>query len=108
MRKGPEFERQWKGRGLVAELVKEGYADQEMTAMLPVIEAETLLVWGRQDGLAPLEQGEALRSTLPNARLNVIENCGHLPMAEKPETFNRLVRDFFVGVEEDVPDVVRV
>ena len=55
-----------------------------------------------------MEQGEALRSTLPNARLNVIENCGHLPMAEKPETFNRLVRDFLVGVEEDVPDVVRV
>ena len=108
VRKGPEFERQWKGRGLVADLVKEGYADQEMTAMLPVIEAETLLVWGQQDGLAPVEQGKALRSTLPNARLNVIENCGHLPMAEKPETFNRLVRDFLVGVEEDVPDVVRV
>ena len=54
VRNGPEFERQWKGRGLVAELVKEGYADQEMTAMLPVIEAETMLVWGRQDGLAPL------------------------------------------------------
>ena len=75
---------------------------------MTAIEAATLLVWGRQDGLAPLEQGEALRSTLPNARLNVIENCGHLPMAEKPETFNRLVRDFLVGVEEDVPDVVRV
>ena len=108
VRRGPEFERQWKGRDLVAELVKEGCADPEMTAMLPVIEAETLLVWGRQDGLAPVEQGEALRSTLPNSRLNVIDNCGHLPMAEKPETFNRLVRDFLVGVEEDIPDVVRV
>ena len=75
---------------------------------MTAIEAETLVVWGRQDGLAPLEQGETLRSTLPNARLNVIEHCGHLPMAEKPETFNRLVRDFLVGVEEDVPDVVRV
>ena len=108
VRRGPEFERQWKGRNLVAELAKDGYADPEMTAMLPVIEAETLLVWGRQDGLTPVEQGEILRSTLPNSRLNVIDNCGHLPMAEKPETFNRLVRDFLVGVEEDIPDVVRV
>ncbi len=108
VRRGPEFERQWKGRGLVAELVKEGCADPEMTAMLPVIEAETLLVWGRQDGLVPAEQGEALRSALPNARLNVIDNCGHLPMVEKPETFNRLLRDFLVGVEEDIPDVVRI
>ena len=79
-----------------------------MTAMLPSIDAETLLVWGRQDGLAPVEQGEALRSTLPNARLTLIDNCGHLPMAEKPETFNRLVRDFIVGMEVDIPDVVRV
>ncbi len=108
VRRGPEFERQWKGRGLVVELVKEGSSDPEMTSMLPSIQAETLLVWGKQDGLAPVEQGEALRSALPNAKLNVIENCGHLPMAEKPETFNRLIRDFLVGVEEDIPDVVRV
>ena len=108
VRRGPEFERQWKGRGLVAELAKEGCADTEMTAMLPGIEAETLLVWGRQDGLVPVEQGEALRSTLPNAGLTLIDNCGHLPMAEKPETFNRLVRDFLVGMEVDIPDVVRV
>lgn len=108
VRRGPEFERQWKGRGLVVELVKEGSSDPEMTSMLPSIQAKTLLVWGKQDGLAPVEQGEALRSALPNAKLNVIENCGHLPMAEKPETFNRLIRDFLVGVEEDIPDVVRV
>jgi pimeloyl-ACP methyl ester carboxylesterase len=108
VRRGPEFERQWKGRGLVAELVKEECADSEMTAMLPAIDAETLLVWGRQDGLVPVGQGEALHSTLPNARLSLIDNCGHLPMAEKPETFNRLVRDFMVGVEVDIPDVVRV
>lgn len=108
VRRGPEFERQWKGRGLVAELVREGCADREMTAMLPSIGAETLLVWGRQDGLVPVAQGEALRSALPNARLSLIDNCGHLPMAEKPETFNRLVRDFMVGEEEEIPDVVRV
>ena len=40
--------------------------------------------------------------------MDVIDRCGHLPMAEKPETFNRLVRDFLVGVEEEIPDVVRV
>ena len=108
VRRGPEFERQWKGRGLVAELARDGCADPEMTAMLPDIDAETLFVWGRQDGLAPAAQGEALRSTLPNSRLTLIDNCGHLPMAEKPETFNRLIRDFMVGEEVDIPDVVRV
>ena len=108
VRRGPEFERQWKGRGLVAELTKETSTDPELMRMLPNVDTETLLVWGRQDGLAPLEQGEALNSVLPNSRLDVINNCGHLPMTEKPETFNRLVRNFLVGVAEDIPDVVRV
>ena len=58
--------------------------------MLPAIEAATLLVWGRQDGLAPLEQGEALNAALPNSTLDVIDNCGHLPMIEKPETLQPL------------------
>ncbi|PKB83717.1 MAG: hypothetical protein BZY88_01365 [SAR202 cluster bacterium Io17-Chloro-G9] len=108
VRQGPEFDRQWKGRGLVAGLTKGRCADPELMQLLPVINADTLLVWGRQDGLAPLEQGEALRAALPNARLDVIDGCGHLPMAEKPETFNRIVRDFLVGVVEGIPDVVRI
>ena len=108
VRRGPEFERQWKGRGLVVELLKDGNTDSEMMSMLPGVSAETLLIWGRQDGLTPIGQGEALRSVLPNAKMNVIDNCGHLPMAEKPETFNRLIRNFLVEVEEDIPDVVRV
>ena len=108
VRRGPEFERQWKGRGLVADLVKDENADTALTGRLPEISAGALLVWGRLDGIAPMAHGDALRAALPNSRLAVIESCGHLPMAEKPETFNRLVRDFLVGVEEDIPDVVRV
>ena len=108
VRRGPEFEHQWKGRGLVVELTKDASTDPELMQMLPAIAAATLLVWGRQDGLAPLEQGEALNAALPNSTLDVIDNCGHLPMIEKPETFNRLVRNFLVGVVEEIPDVVRV
>jgi pimeloyl-ACP methyl ester carboxylesterase len=108
VRRGPEFERQWKGRGLVAGLTEGGNADPDLTRNLPSVTADTLLVWGRQDGLAPLEHGEALRVALPNSRLDVIDGCGHLPMVEKPETFNRMVRDFLVGVVEEIPDVVRV
>ena len=104
---GPEFERQWKGRGLVASLVQGPCADPELTRQVQTIGAETLLIWGRLDGIVPLQHGEALRAALPHARLDVLERCGHLPMVEKPETFHRLLYDFLVGVEEDIPDVVR-
>jgi pimeloyl-ACP methyl ester carboxylesterase len=106
VRQGPEFERQWKGRELVVNLVQGPCSDPELTRRVPSIEAETLLIWGRLDGLVPLSHGEALRAALPRARLEVIDRCGHLPMVEKPETFHRLLRNFLVGVEEAIPDVV--
>ena len=108
VRKSPEFERQWKGRGLVADLIKDQPTDPGLTSGLPGITADALVIWGKLDGIAPLAHGEALRAALPNAKMNVIDRCGHLPMAEKPETFNRLLRDFLVGVEEEIPDVARV
>jgi pimeloyl-ACP methyl ester carboxylesterase len=108
VRRGPEFERQWKGRGVVIGLAQGPCADPQLTGQLRTIEAETLLIWGRLDGIAPLPHGEALRAAIPRARLHVIERCGHLPMAEKPETFHRLLYGFLVGVEEEIPDVVKV
>jgi pimeloyl-ACP methyl ester carboxylesterase len=72
------------------------------------VSAETLLIWGRLDGIVPLQHGEFLRTALPRARLDVIDRCSHLPMVEKPETFHRLLYDFLVGVEEELPDVVKV
>jgi pimeloyl-ACP methyl ester carboxylesterase len=108
VRRGPEFERQWKGRGLVASLVQGPGADPELTRQVGTISADTLLIWGRLDGIVPLQHGEALRTMLPHARLDVLERCGHLPMVEKPETFHRLLYDFLVGTEEELPDVVKV
>jgi pimeloyl-ACP methyl ester carboxylesterase len=69
---------------------------------------DTLLIWGRLDRIVPLPHGEILRTALPHSRLKVLERCGHLPMVEKPETFHRLLYDFLVGTEEELPDVVQV
>ena len=44
---------------------------------------------------------------MPNSRLDVIERCGHLPMSEKPETFNRIIRNYLVDVDEEIPEVVK-
>ena len=83
-------------------------ADAELTSQVQTISADTLLIWGRLDGIVPLPHGEALRAALPHSRLKVLERCGHLPMVEKPETFHRLLYGFLVGAEEELPDVVQV
>jgi pimeloyl-ACP methyl ester carboxylesterase len=78
-----------------------------LTRQVQRIGVDTLLIWGRLDGIVPLQHGAALRAMLPCARLHVLERCGHLPMVEKPETYHRLLYDFLVGVEEELPDVVK-
>ena len=108
VRRGPEFERQWKGRGLVAGLIEGPCSDPELTNQIGSISNDTLLVWGRLDGITPIQHGDALRAAMPNSRLDVIERCGHLPMSEKPETFNRIIRNYLVDVDEEIPEVVKL
>ena len=107
VRQGPEFERQWKGRGLVAGLIEGPCSDPELTNQIRSISVDTLLVWGRLDGITPIQHGDVLRAAMPNSRLDVIERCGHLPMSEKPETFNRIIRNYLVDVDEEIPEVVK-
>ncbi len=57
----------------------------------------TLIVWGRQDRIVPLECGEQYRRLLSKATLTVLESSGHSPPIEQPEIFARLVLDFLGG-----------
>ena len=106
VRQGPEFERQWKGSRLLARLAKGAYGDPALTNAMGNVQVDTLLLWGKLDGIVPLRHGEVLHQAIPGSSLRVIDRAGHLPMYERPETVNRLVRDFLIGVQEEIPDVV--
>ena len=62
------------------------------------VDTPTLIVWGRQDAIIPLECGEMYEAALPNAQFKVIENCGHSPALEKPSEFLAAVNEFLAGV----------
>jgi pimeloyl-ACP methyl ester carboxylesterase len=64
---------------------------------LPRVSNPTLLIWGREDQIVPVECGEQYRKLIPDARLSVLEKCGHLPPVEQPDAFARLVTDFLGG-----------
>jgi pimeloyl-ACP methyl ester carboxylesterase len=59
-----------------------------------LIRRPTMLLWGDQDDHIPLDHAMRLRDAVPNARLIVFRNCGHLPPAECPEKFVEVVADF--------------
>jgi pimeloyl-ACP methyl ester carboxylesterase len=67
------------------------------------VQAPALLVWGDEDRLVPLAQGKRLARALPDARLEVIPACGHLPFVERPKEFLRAVRPFLAAPAEREP-----
>ncbi|MEO8035270.1 MAG: alpha/beta hydrolase [Acidobacteriota bacterium] len=46
------------------------------------ITTPTLVVWGREDALVPLADGELIASRIPGARKVILANCGHIPELE--------------------------
>lgn len=56
------------------------------------IRCPTLVLCGRQDVLTPVADLTEIAAGIPDARLVVIEDCGHLPPLEKPEETNRHLR----------------
>ena len=58
------------------------------------IKRPTLIIWGRQDGLVPLAEGERFNKDIAGSKMFVIDQCGHVPNAEKPGEFNAAVLKF--------------
>jgi pimeloyl-ACP methyl ester carboxylesterase len=59
-----------------------------------MISQPTLVLWGDTDREVPLRDGERLQQEIPNSRLIVFRECGHLPHEEYPEEFTKVVAEF--------------
>lgn len=62
------------------------------------ITVPVLLVWGKDDQITPAFVGEKFHELLPDSRLFLIDECGHAPMMEHPELFNRHLEEFLQEV----------
>jgi len=62
------------------------------------VKAPTLLVWGRDDNVTPAFVGEKFHELIEHSRLVFVEECGHAPMMEHPELFNKYLGDFLEEV----------
>lgn len=68
--------------------------DPKLLGRLPSVTAPTLVLWGADDGIVPLAHGEAYAGAIPDARLDVIDRCGHLPALEQPAAVAERVARF--------------
>ena len=58
------------------------------------IKQPTLLIWGNNDIITPPFVAEEFHKLIPNSELHFIDKCGHAPMMEVPEEFNRILHNF--------------
>jgi pimeloyl-ACP methyl ester carboxylesterase len=58
---------------------------------LGAITVPTLLIRGDHDGITTQAQQDEMLRGIPDARLEVIADCGHLPTLERPQETNRLL-----------------
>jgi pimeloyl-ACP methyl ester carboxylesterase len=63
---------------------------------LPDIRHPTLIVWGEKDSIIPVKDAEEYERLIPDSRKVVMKDTGHIPMAERPVTFNKLMMEFLV------------
>jgi pimeloyl-ACP methyl ester carboxylesterase len=65
--------------------------------IVKTIKRPTLIIWGRQDGLVSLADGERFNKDIAGSKMIVFEQCGHVPNTEKPGEFNAAVLKFLAG-----------
>ena len=70
-----------------------GYSPEEVGAAVTM---PVLMIQGRQDRVNPGDKNAAvLIKYLKNGKLEWLENYGHLPEVETPDTVNKMLKDFF-------------
>ena len=65
-------------------------------ASLAEINCDTLVICGEDDERTPLYLSEEIAQLIPQAKLEIIKQCGHLPPLEQPEKLNELLRSFLL------------
>ena len=56
----------------------------------------TLILWGVYDNVIPLEHSKFFNESISNFRLEIIQDAGHAPFAEKPDQVSELLKNFLL------------
>ncbi|TAN51828.1 MAG: alpha/beta fold hydrolase [Rhodospirillales bacterium] len=86
--------------GMAERVGKDAFIRQQTAIMgridgradLERVSCPTLVLCGRQDQLTPLEVHREMAELIPNAKLVIVEDCGHLAPLEQPRAVSAVLR----------------
>ena len=65
-----------------------------ITTKLHTINSPTLIIWGSNDPVIPIQHAESFVSSIKDCRFYRMDGCGHTPYVQDPDTFSSIVLDF--------------
>lgn len=65
-----------------------------MADRLARISVPTMIIWGKEDSLIPIEYAKDFLSAIKNSQFVEMNNCGHTPYVEEPEKFSEILLRF--------------
>ncbi|TDE26832.1 alpha/beta fold hydrolase [Actinomadura sp. 6K520] len=75
-------------------------AEPPYWAMLHKLKARTLITWGRDDRVSPVDMALVPMRTIPDAQLTIFPNCGHWVMIEQKAAWESAVLAFLTRKDE--------
>ncbi|RYD93604.1 MAG: hypothetical protein EOP61_23275 [Sphingomonadales bacterium] len=68
---------------------------EDSRPLLSTIKVPTLVIVGKDDALIPPDDGREIAAGIAGAKLEEIENAGHMCMTERPEAVTKALVKFF-------------
>ncbi len=68
----------------------------DLPEKLKAFKKQTLIIWGKNDKIIPVKYAYEYHRLIENSKLVIFDETGHVPHAEKPEEFNKVVVDFLI------------
>ncbi len=83
--------------GQLAAQTLAGLNRPDFATLLPAIRCPTLICAGDEDSLRSIDTHREMAALIPNSRLAVLENCGHMTAMEEPGVVTALMRDWLTA-----------
>ncbi|MUG31804.1 alpha/beta fold hydrolase [Psychrobacter sanguinis] len=95
-----ELSRRAGNRKALTRRMREGLYQDEVKR-LGEITQPTLIIWGAQDELIPIESAYKFKAAIPNSQLVVFDHLGHVPQEEDPKATVAVVKQFLRDTKSD-------
>jgi len=75
-------------------LMATALAIADTRSLLPLMKVPVLLIWGELDKRSPINVAHQMHNSIPGSKIEIITGAGHVSNMERPEQFNKLVKEF--------------